>query len=659
MHPVLALLFQTTALVGVHVVDVESGTLRRNQTVLVRGQTIAALGPTAAVAVPADATRVEGAGRFLIPGLVDAHVHLVAPAAFGPCLVANGVTLAREMGSVTEVAVGLRQQFATGELLGPELVVTGAILDGPTPIWPFSEACADAAAGRAAVRKVQQAGVDFVKVYSLLPADAYRAILAECKAVGLRAIGHVPLSVPLLDTAQLGQLSVEHLTGFEARIAELAGKPAGADAAERFRAWELLPQADAKGLADTLAAIAKAGQVHCPTLVVMEGVARTTDPAADQDPLLAYVPGTILGFWKSPRYRFSAFVPRVLPQMKALVAAMHKAGVPLVVGTDLANPYVFPGFSVHREMALWQELGIPAADILRSATITAATLCGKAATLGTIAVGKTASFVLLRQDPLQDIRHTTQIEAVWLRGRHLDRKALDGVLADARPGAGGAAASRPAVDMSLPGELVVRGTYRMTFGGQPAGVEEFVITQDQAGFHLKAWTRPEGGWQEPTVVELHADGKRQIQRATWERLGKKPLRASYIRTGARLEARADIAGKTQGPVAVEVDEDSWVGGPAISSDFLLLHGLQLAEAAQKEGTAVGFGFPDWQPAGVECTVTRRPDEVLAGATVRRYTRQLKSPMGKVVSDTWTDARGVLLKVQTRMPFGAMEAVLEQ
>src|SRR5262245_16514684 len=213
-----------TAIVGVTVVDVERGAHVADQTVLLDDDKITAVGTRAATAVPAGARTIDGQGRFLLPGLVDAHVHLVVPAAFGPAFVANGVTLARDMGQTTSSAVHMREQFATGQITGPEVVVTGAIVDGPKPVWPFSEACPDADAAREAVRKLKGEGVDFIKVYSLLPADAWRAALDEAGKVGLRAIGHVPNTVSLMDTVAAGQLSVEHLTGCERLVAELAGQ---------------------------------------------------------------------------------------------------------------------------------------------------------------------------------------------------------------------------------------------------------------------------------------------------------------------------------------------------------------------------------------------------------------------------------------------------
>ena len=115
-----------------------------------------------------------------------------------------------------------------------------------------------------------------------------------------------------------------------------------------------------------------------------------------------------------------------------MVSGMNKAGVPLMVGTDLMVPGIIPGYSVHEEMAIWQEAGIPPADVLRSATLVPAQFMGLGDRLGSISEGKTASMVLVRANPLEDIRNAQQIESVFLRGQYFSRKDLDRLLAEAK-----------------------------------------------------------------------------------------------------------------------------------------------------------------------------------------------------------------------------------
>ena len=115
-----------------------------------------------------------------------------------------------------------------------------------------------------------------------------------------------------------------------------------------------------------------------------------------------------------------------------MVSGLNKARVPLMVGTDLTVPGIFPGYSVHEEMAIWQEAGIPPAEVLRGATLVPAQFMGLGDRLGSISEGKSASMVLIRANPLEDIRNAEQIEGVFLLGRYFSRKDLDRLLAEAK-----------------------------------------------------------------------------------------------------------------------------------------------------------------------------------------------------------------------------------
>ncbi len=230
MSPLAAALVAAAvvAIRGVAVIDVEAGTALPDRTVVIEGERIARVAPSAEVELGADVLVIDGAGLYLIPGLVDAHVHVIHPDTFAPLLLANGVTLARDLGGPTKERVALRERLARGEALGPELRVTGAIVDGDPPVWPFSEPVDTEEEARAAVRKLHAASVDEIKVYSLLEPGPFRAAIAEAHALGLRAVGHVPESVPLEDALEAGLDEIEHLSGFGPWLARAVGeKPGG------------------------------------------------------------------------------------------------------------------------------------------------------------------------------------------------------------------------------------------------------------------------------------------------------------------------------------------------------------------------------------------------------------------------------------------------
>ena len=458
----------------VSVVDVEVGVVRSNQDVYVVDGRIHRIA-TALDVVPGRFKHVDGSGLYLMPGLFDAHVHLMAGGdAFGPMLVANGVTCVRDTGAATAAIVAMRDGASSGPSVLPRIICTGAIVDGDPPVWPFSHPCDEPEEARAAVRKLADAGVDQIKVYSLLKADVYRAAVDEAHKLGLKATGHVPLDVTLDQAMAAGQDCCEHLTGFEKVIGEMAGwQPPNPDARWAwFGAWASYTDIPAHELEAFARRVAASGMHQCPTIVVMQGIGRAANTDdANKDPRMAYVPPALLSFWGGQRYAAMADNARnAARSMKAMVAELHRAGVPIMVGTDLANPYVFAGFSVHDEMVNFQDAGIPAADVLRAATVVPARFCGVADTLGTVDEGKAASLVLVRGNPLVDVRHAADIEAVFLDGRYLDRNTLDGMLE------GVATANRPivAVDeerLELPGAEVARGRYLSKFQEFDAGAK--------------------------------------------------------------------------------------------------------------------------------------------------------------------------------------------
>src|SRR5215469_7863336 len=198
-------------LTHVTVIDTSGGPAKSDMTVVIAGDRIIEVAKSDQIGKPKNAEVVNANGKFLIPGLWDMHVHWYEKN-YLPLFIANGVTGTRQMYGVP-MFQQWRKQIEAGELLGPHILIPSPIVDGPKPVWPGSVAVADASEGRQAVIRVKQAGADFVKVYSLLPRDAYFAIADECRKQGIAFEGHVPDSVTLEEASDAGQTTVEHLTG--------------------------------------------------------------------------------------------------------------------------------------------------------------------------------------------------------------------------------------------------------------------------------------------------------------------------------------------------------------------------------------------------------------------------------------------------------------
>jgi imidazolonepropionase-like amidohydrolase len=424
------------AIKNVSVVDVEMGVVHPNQIVLVSGKRIEQIGDRAWVAIPKDATVIDGQGLYLMPGLVDAHVHYYEAPTFGRLMIANGVLLVRDMGMPNEYILPLRDQQNRGEMLGPEIVTTGAILDGSQPVIPMiSMSIENTEQARAAVRAQVSAGVDMIKVYSNLDRDMFLEILAEAERLGLKVVGHVPDSIYIEDAVSAGMDSIEHWFGFEKVIAKLLGDPVnltyigiGAGFDYLLRLDEVDPQL----LHDFYQRLRASGVTIDPTIFIFKNWPNVDSIEAENLPNGEYVSQDLLSFWKTSWAGQTEFPDLFWQNWAQMVRDMNSAGVPLMVGTDLTCPAVIPGFSVHEEMVIWQEAGIPTKDILRSATIVPAKFLGLEDRLGSIGEGKTASMVLVRANPLEDIRNAQQIESVFLQGEYLNRAALDKLLDEAK-----------------------------------------------------------------------------------------------------------------------------------------------------------------------------------------------------------------------------------
>ncbi|HSE23788.1 MAG TPA: amidohydrolase family protein [Pyrinomonadaceae bacterium] len=428
------------ALTHVTVIDVTGGAARRDTTVVITGDRISAIGDSANTSVPADAKVVDATGKFLIPGLWDMHVHWYAKDTLG-LFTANGVTGVRQMFGNPDL-LRWRDEIAKGSLLGPRMVVASPIIDGPEPVWPNSISVRNEEEGRKAVRRVKQWGADFVKVYALLPRDAYFGIADEAKQQGMTLVGHVPFSVSPAEASDAGQKSIEHLTGIlidcSPKQTELRDElvKAKSPAARHRVQMTALETYDEKKAADLFARFVKNHTWQCPTLTVLRSSAYLGDQNFRRDGRLKYIPRQIQQRW-SLRISNSdegdhAGAKKILQKDLEIVGAMRKAGVPILAGTDTGNPFCFPGFSLHEELALLVIAGLTPVEALRSATLNPAEFFGLDKTLGTIAQGKIADLVLLDANPLQDIRNTQRINAVISNGRLFDRKALDKMLADAQ-----------------------------------------------------------------------------------------------------------------------------------------------------------------------------------------------------------------------------------
>jgi imidazolonepropionase-like amidohydrolase len=413
---------KSVAIAHVAVIDTAAGTAAQDMTVVIKGDRIISVGKGAP---PLGAQVVDGRGRFLIPGLWDMHVHLsYARASALPVLAATGVTYVRDVGSDLSEIDMWRGQIASNAIAGPTILRAGPILNGQESNQ-YHLIIANAADARMAARTLKKAGVDLLKTHRRTSRDAYFALADEAKTLGLPLVGHIPMTVSPAEASDAGQQTIEHVeTLFEGTFATAHnGQVLAPDIAQ----WRASPEAAA-----LFATFVRNGTAFDPTIVATGYLVRTME-SANTDPRLRYLARstrqlreqTLSGIPAAVRGTLSP----VVREREAVTLQMQRAGVRLVTGTDMSFLHP-PGFSLHDELDMLAEAGLTPAEILRAATINCANLF-PSLQAGAVAPGKRADLVLLNANPLADIRNAHDINAVVLRGRVLNRAALDRMLADA------------------------------------------------------------------------------------------------------------------------------------------------------------------------------------------------------------------------------------
>ena len=434
----------------VTVIDATGGPSRADSTIIVTGDRITEIGEASKVRMPDGAQVVDATGKFLIPGLWDMHVHPEGRE-YLPLFIANGVTGIRVMwGSPRDHE--WRKEIEAGDFLGPRMVIASPLVDGPKPYWPGSISVSNEAEARRVVDKAKESGADFVKVYQFLPRDLYFAIADEANTQGIPFAGHVPIAVSAVEASNAGQKSFEHLIGIlpacsthsdellkgqQADLAEdlASAKPKfwGTHAAQ---SWQMMLDTYSPEKAAALFAVLKSsGTWQVPTLTLLRMFAYGDDPAFLEDARLKYVPVRTRDSWdpssvdgKRTAEDF-AHMKKEFQRDLEVVGAMQKSGVGILAGTDTANPFCFPGFSLHDELGLLVKAGLSPLQALQAATLNPARFLGKEKDLGTIEKGKLADLVLLEGNPLDDIGNTTRIASVVYGGQFFSRASLDAMLA--------------------------------------------------------------------------------------------------------------------------------------------------------------------------------------------------------------------------------------
>ncbi len=428
---------QTLTITHVTVIDTVTGKTQANTTVVVQGNRIVDVGRSAQQD-PKNGRVVDARGQYLIPGLWDMHTHVYfdSTAADGtdlvlPLFLANGVTGVRDMGSALDAVLEARDRIAAHQLSGPRMVVSGPMLDGPKSTYKAVIPIATPEDGRRAVDMLKRRGVDFVKVQSGVPRDAYFAIADESKKVGIPFEGHVPDAIRAAEAVSAGQVTFEHLIGiFEASSPDETKYLTGTKGPGVF-----LATYDPVREANIIQLLAKDRVWQCPTLFWERGQWLVDAIDYKQDPDLAYAAHSwVTEQWpKSRASIMKSLDTDPLPVREKfvvheldIVRKLHTANVPFLAGTDTpAGVDVIPGISLHLELQRFVAAGFTPLQALQTATLNPAIFYNRRSDFGTVERGRIADLVLLTANPLEDIANTRKIVGVVADGRYLSREDLE------------------------------------------------------------------------------------------------------------------------------------------------------------------------------------------------------------------------------------------
>lgn len=427
------------ALLGATLIDGSGGPPLQASAVVVRRGRIESVGPRASFHLPERTVEVDLTGRWIMPGLVDAHVHLVDPQA-GVArwsmtrYLAWGVTTVRDLHGPLRSALAVRRELDRGWRPGPRVYSAGSMVDGAPSTYPDAQTARTARDARRAVDRLVNAGADLVKVYTRVDRTLMGPLLEEARTFNLPVAGHLGLT-DAVTAARRGLATLEHLSGIPEAAASDPGPLFAAHERSFFAGWTAFERAwgslDSAALDRVAGVLAARNVIVVPTLVLHETLSRLDEPWSLSDTMLAAVPEEEQERWNVMDMirragwggnDFASF-RRARPVQDRFLRIFQSKGGRIAVGTDAANQMMIPGYAAHRELELLVRAGLTPAEAISAATRNGA-LALRVDSLGLIAPGKVADLVVLSRDPLDDIRNTLAIEHVMSRGRMLSPDSI-------------------------------------------------------------------------------------------------------------------------------------------------------------------------------------------------------------------------------------------
>jgi len=431
------------------VIDIQSGTITENQFVFISDDRIIDIGSDSLLEMYASPLRIDAAGKYLMPGLWDNHVH------FGgadyveenemllPLYLAYGVTTVRDAaGDISLEVLKWRDEINAGKRIGPKILSSGPKLEGIASIWPGDLEIGTEEELTKALDSLDLLQVDFVKITdNTLQPDLFLEAVKQAKARGYSVSGHIPVGLTLDQVSKAGQKTVEHL-GYLMRMTS----PLEASISTGRKDGTLTAQDAAKIQAETrndsvtqanFKLLASQGTGVVPTLLISYNIAYLDEHDFDQDSILNYLGPKLKASYQWRIDRMANDTPQDRQNRKdnfektaSLIPMVKESGMKIYAGTDAGylNTYDYPGLAIHLELQQLVKYGLTTREALEASVINGPEYFGLAKDFGSVETGKIANLLLLDQNPLTSINHTLTINSVVKDGKYYSRATLDSML---------------------------------------------------------------------------------------------------------------------------------------------------------------------------------------------------------------------------------------
>ncbi len=425
-----------------------TGRLLRDSSIVIENGRFVSVGRAGEATYPENVEVIDAAGKTVLPGLMDMHVHSSWIKQVLGLFPACGVTTIRDLGSPIDEVLWHRDSIAKGEMPGPRIYTSGPLVDGPGTTYSFADVVADEAGAKEEVRKLRERGVDVVKLYYRLEPHVVRALIDAAHEIGFTTAGHLLVTRPE-EAIRMGLDTVEHITtildhsyltsGDLEKINEVFGPTVFSKSqhtfAQTLRLWSQV-DLDSEKIRSLVGLMVQSRVFFCPTLVnYRERLVRRSMPDPNSSYNVFYPDATMQQMqdrsasvrerlYSNWTDRDTEFSPRVWRKMETFVGRVKRSGGRVIAGTDAGEPNVFPGFSLLEEIVQLVKCGLSPAEAIIAATSEAAAALGREAELGTVEPGKIADLVVVAGDPLSDIDDIMRTETVIKDGKLIDREKL-------------------------------------------------------------------------------------------------------------------------------------------------------------------------------------------------------------------------------------------